>query len=529
VDHAWHSESAVPGLALTLSLKFPIFQGKRGKAMKDRLERKTGQSLLDELIRQLKSRERIGDMLGDLATGDAGALAEQLVDELERIIGRRHIQHQLIAANSAASPASESGLEARPSVPVEAPGDSSATPATAPVVPAAKADKAPSPPSATRVGVPAVPPLKKEEVPVPPPDERVEVPEAPATKRHEAPAPPPPKPITAANAPTVKAEEVPGPLPVKSATAPPEQVTIKETEPKGSDLEDLTSDHSPGSTQKQVPRVPSEIGDEDYIYLHGVSRIEPEETPSAYPFLLEEKGMDNRSFAFAYDLKGLRFYGSVLGHESVNLAKNGVLLLSKQEKIRMRGAHESILNDLRLHRIILPFEFGTVVNGPAELRSRLEERFAEILDALNDLLATRWWNVTVYALDSRAAEIVGQPTLEARRQNDRGRVPYSSPTQAKRIDVKTLERILNKQKKAAESIHEALTPYAERSDIDLMVTLQSGSSDDWKVILKASYELGPSMLNQFMRKVTDLQYQHFLMELMISLTGNVESFSFARS
>ncbi len=94
--------------------------------------------------------------------------------------------------------------------------------------------------------------------------------------------------------------------------------------------------------------------------------------------------------------------------------------------------------------------------------------------------------------------------------------------------MKTLERILNKQKRAAESIHEALQPYAERSDIDMMVSLQSGSSDDWKIILKASYELGTSMLNQFVRTVTDLQYQHFLMELMLSLTGNVESFSFAK-
>ncbi len=134
----------------------------------------------------------------------------------------------------------------------------------------------------------------------------------------------------------------------------------------------------------------------------------------------------------------------------------------------------------------------------------------------------------MYALDTRTADLVGTSTPDARRESDRGRVPYSSPAQNKRIDVKTLERILNKQKKAAESIHEALQPYAERSDIDMMVSLQSGASDDWKIILKASYEMGPSMLTMFVRTVTDLQYQHFLMELMLSLAGNVESFSFEK-
>ena len=442
--------------------------------MNDPLDGKTGPGLLEELIRQLKNRENIRRMLGDLAAGDQDSLATQFVDEMERIIGKRHVQHQLFGKKPVPPP-------------VEAP------------VPQEK-QQAP-------VEVPSAPPPAPVEVLSPPPPAPVEVPSAPPPAPVEVLSPPPPAPVE----------------------APPEQVPVPEPEVPPTEEDEPSASEIDASARRQVPRIPSDLGAEDYVYLHGVSRIEPDDSPSAFPFLLEEKGIDNRNFAFALDFRGLRFYGSVFNRESINLTKNGVLLLNKQEKIRMRGAHESILNELRLHRIMLPFEFGTVFNGPAEFRGKIEERFKEILDSLNDLLATRWWNVTVYALDSRTAEIVGPSTQETRRQNDRGRVPFTSPAQQKRIDVKTLERILNKQKKAAESIHEALQPYAERSDVDQMVTLQSGSSDDWKVILKASYELGPSMLNQFVRKVTDLQYQHFLMELMISLAGNVESFSFAKA
>ena len=56
-----------------------------------------------------------------------------------------------------------------------------------------------------------------------------------------------------------------------------------------------------------------------------------------------------------------------------------------------------------------------------------------------------------------------------------------------------------------------------------MVSLQGGSSGEWKVILKASYEVRPTILPRFRRMVTDLQYQYLLQELMISLTGDVES------
>ena len=448
------------------------------------MNRKRESAVLDELIRQLKSRQDIGRMLADLGKHEPDVVATQLIDELERIISLRHLQYQLMARTPVAPPA-------------------------------------PAPQEAE-----SLPPVKEESVP-PVVEESV----LPVVKESVPP-------VLEKNVPPVVEDSVPpvvekSVLAVEEDSPPPaenvsEQVTVPEVAMEASEQGQDATGESDLTIRKQIPRVHSDLKADDLIYLHGVSRIEPGETPSAFPFLLEEKGIDNRSFAFAIDLEGLRFYGSTLNQESVNLTKNGVLLLGKQEKIRMRGAHESLLNDLRLHRILLPFEFGTVFKGTEELKAKIAERCSEIGDALHELLKTRWWNLTVYALDTRTADLVGTSTPDARRESDRGRVPYSSPAQNKRIDVKTLERILNKQKKAAESVHEALQPYAERFDIDMMVSLQSGASDDWKIILKASYEMGPSMLTMFVRTVTDLQYQHFLMELMLSLTGNVESFSFEK-
>lgn len=443
--------------------------------MGTQLEGKNGTAVLDELIRQLKRNENVCRMLDELGSRELDALVARLVEEIEQLIKWQHLQHELLAKTIAAPPAptAKPEAEAKPEPKIQL-----------------KPDPKPRPVVESKPG----------QEPKPRPKAK-------------------PRPIAPAEAPVVQ--------PVPQA-GPPEKATIPESTLLTSEPEHRDDEESDVSTQKQPPRVPSDLGPEDYLYLHGACRIEPEETPSTVPFLLEEKGIDNRTFAFALDYQRLRFYGSKLNRESTNVTSNGLLLLNKQEKVRMRGAHESILNDLRLHGILLPFEFGTVVNGPDELKKRIAERFADIEEAVNELRKTRWWNLTVYALDSRTAELVGSSTPAARRETDRGRVPYSSPASPKRIDVKTLERILGKQKKAAESVHAALQPYAERSDIDMMVSLQSGSSDDWKIILKASYELNPSILTQFVRTVTDLQYQHFLLELMVSLTGNVESFSFLK-
>ncbi len=261
-----------------------VFRGNRGVAvecgvsylpeysvhgpMKNPLDENRGKEVLEELARQLKNRDNIGRMLGDLGGQTPDILAAQLVDELERIISGGIFSMSSLPERSLLLP--------------------------------------------RRV-------LRPE--PVPPPEVTIPQPSIPVRK---------------------PVKEVP-----PEVEARVEQVKTQEPPLEATEQEERIYGESEQSARKQVPRIPSELGDESCIYLHGVSRIDPGDTPSAAPFLLEEKGIDSRNFAFAVDYQGLRFYGSILYRESVNLTKNGVLLLNKQEKVRMRGAHEGILNDLR--------------------------------------------------------------------------------------------------------------------------------------------------------------------------------------
>jgi hypothetical protein len=144
---------------------------------------------------------------------------------------------------------------------------------------------------------------------------------------------------------------------------------------------------------------------------------------------------------------------------------------------------------------------------------------------------TEWWKVGLYVLDGRIAQLFSDESTGAqdRTGRERSRVSFTPILQPKKYDVKLLEKILQKEKKLAESIHEELASVAERSEIQSMVGLGSGSSDEWKLILQSTYLVTSNVaLQRFTRTVTDLQFRHILFEPMISMTGDKEPFSFLR-
>jgi hypothetical protein len=262
------------------------------------------------------------------------------------------------------------------------------------------------------------------------------------------------------------------------------------------------------------------------IYLHGFTLLPSGEEAAARPFMLEEKGIEGKDFAFAVDRAGMRFFASTLRSYAANVNRNGVFLLNKQESIRLRGVHASILNELRAHGTLMPFAFGTVVTGREELYRKLDDRAAELRQAIDAQLLTTWWDLSVYALDSRIGEFLTPDGMSGRRERDRGRESYTVGPAGQKLDIKALEKILGKEKKLAEGIHEELSPIADRADVDMMVGFGNGSSDDWKLILKSSYELPPSRVQWFCRTLTDLQYRHFIYELMLVFDGAREPFTF---
>jgi hypothetical protein len=269
-----------------------------------------------------------------------------------------------------------------------------------------------------------------------------------------------------------------------------------------------------------------EFADNDYVYVHAVAVIPPEETMSPHPYMLEEKGIDDRNFAFAFEYERMRFFLSKFNPESMSVSKTGVLLLGKQETLQLQGVQESILNDLRIHSPLLPFKFGTVSRGRDHLLGLIDDHKDDLREALEEIATTKWWTLSAYVLDTRIAQLVGPQVPTRGREREHHRTSYSQPALTKKYDVKTLERMLQKEKKLAESVHEEMKKYAERSDIDMIVSLGSGSSEDWKPILKASYEVTERSLRHFNRAVTDLQYHHIMFDLMLSLTGERECFSF---
>jgi len=275
-------------------------------------------------------------------------------------------------------------------------------------------------------------------------------------------------------------------------------------------------------------RVPVTLADNDYVYVHGVSAIPLEERPASVPFVLQEKGIDGKDFAFALDRGGLRFYCSKMTARAANVSKAGMLLLGKQESVHLRGVHEGILNELRQHGVLLPLAFGTVAQGREDLFDKIDAHLYDLRDAVDEQMATSWWNLSAFMLDAKLAQMLGEEPSTATRNRDRPRSSASVPGPSPRIGIKTLERILGKQKKIAESIHDDLKKHAERSDVDMIVGFNSGTSDEWKLILKSSYEVRPSGIQAFNRAITTIQYRHFLFELMLSLDGDREPFSFQR-
>jgi hypothetical protein len=336
--------------------------------------------------------------------------------------------------------------------------------------------------------------------------------------------PEPPEPAVPAESdvprPRVELPPPPPPIPIPP-TPPPERerptVTNRPLVPAARKETEVSPRHH--IVAKQAIEIPEEAS----FYCHGVGGIPPDDKPAVKPFLLEEKGIDGQRLAFAWDYGNLRFYLSMMHEENVAVGRDGTLLLPKQDSIRLRGVHESIMNDLRLHGILLPFPFGTVVHAWSGAQKKLIGNIPRLLPALDKLQKTRKWTLTVSALDSRFAELQQNPTLEKRRELDRHRISYSSAAGTRRIDVRELERVLNKQRRVAEGIHKELSTVADRTEVQTIVSLQSGSSEEWKQILRATYEISPTMITRFHRMVTEVQYEHILLELMIALTGDVEA------
>jgi hypothetical protein len=486
--------------------------------MKESSKERYAQLLMAELLDSLGERESLRAMLGDMVSVPVDELIRILLDDFEKAVARRRsemvdaVRDEKVRVQSLAGELSRSG-DPPPRIRQASPSPGKNPPAPpAPVADPRSGGQASS--NAVDAGGkivaspgPAAPPPN---TPAPHPPAAAASPAAPAAPARTVKPAPPPEPV--APVPSARTEPA-GPRP--SAPEPPEEPSAAEED-----------DEFP-AVRNQAVRVQAKLAPEDIVYFHAIAPIPEGEEASPAPFFLEEKGILQRELALAIDRGGLRFYVSRLSAEDLSVSRNDLLLLPKAESLALRGVHTGILNDLRNHGTLLPFEFGTVVRGGKdEAYARIDNHLKQIRSALEEELATRWWTLTLSVLDAKIERLVGESQPTFGRSRERERESLSKIPAAKKFDIKVLERMLQKEKKLAEAVHRELENLADRCDVEMMIDLGGGSSEDWKQIFKASYEVPRTMLKRFHRTVADLQYQHMLFDLMLQLEGNRGSFSF---
>ncbi|MBP1656578.1 MAG: hypothetical protein H6Q31_1179 [Bacteroidetes bacterium] len=254
------------------------------------------------------------------------------------------------------------------------------------------------------------------------------------------------------------------------------------------------------------------------------SLIPLNDSPSSRPFHAGGPGFDEGTELFAVDHAGMRFYLSLLNNQDASVSKTGILLLNKQDTLQHRGNHERLINNLRVRGMILPAESGTVIKGKDDLVRRIDFRLHALLEILLGLPAITTWHLHASVLDSRVQQTLPSESAAPRsgrqeREGGRGTVSH------KRTDIKALDRLLTREKKLAETILQSISAAAEHHDVDYLIGLAGGSSDGWKVILKATFRVPQARYTHFAETVVACQEMHAMVEPMLVLTAGTESFS----
>jgi hypothetical protein len=272
-------------------------------------------------------------------------------------------------------------------------------------------------------------------------------------------------------------------------------------------------------------KVITALEQEDRLYIHGASLILPGDEGAGGVFEAPVSGFDQRSKVLAWDHRGIRLYVSVLSGETFSVSTTGMLLLTKQDSLRLRGMHERILNDLRVFGLVLPCEFGTVVTGLGGLSGRFSQKVELVRAGLDALRSTTTWTVSAYVLDTRVQQFLGTEGASLRRDRAEASASRTVAAGGRRTDVKTLERLLTREKKIADAILQELSESAEFTEVDQIVGMGSGASDDWKLILRAAFRVPPKRTAGFHHAVSDVQFRHLIYEPMLRLSGKEEQFS----
>ncbi|MBX2992184.1 MAG: GvpL/GvpF family gas vesicle protein [Bacteroidetes bacterium] len=281
----------------------------------------------------------------------------------------------------------------------------------------------------------------------------------------------------------------------------------------------------PAEAKPQQPEVvmpsPPDFSDEDLLYLHGAALAE-ETTDTARIVPIDAiQGIDASGPMFSFDVHGLRLYVSKLQKEELSVTRSGMLLLNKEGSLHYREEHEVIINRLRNEEMIVPFEFGTVVRGKEDLQRKAASLASALRPGISSEGKSSTWLVRLRAHDARVTKVISG-VAPATKVQERGR---EEKRPSKRSDVKTLEKLLQHERTVAESIHALLTGVSLSSEVSLLVNIGNGTSEDWKTILEASYEIPIINRSKFFSDIVELQNEYRKAGLMFEVHGPSGRFS----
>lgn len=266
------------------------------------------------------------------------------------------------------------------------------------------------------------------------------------------------------------------------------------------------------------------ITNDDVLYLHAAAFSQAIEGGVESHCVADMMGIDGRNPVFTVDLGGLSFFVSKIQGDNLTVTKSGLLLLNNHESLKLRCAHEEIVNTLRLQHMLLSFEFGSIIRGKEEFELKANDAIRRFRSALNTEEQTRVWTVKLFALDIRVGEIVSRE-MPVTSVQERGR---ESKKPSKRFNIKLLERMLQHERNVAEAVHDALASHAVSHDILSIVNIGNGRSEDWKLILHSSYEIVVGNRSEFFSAVLERQEQYGKMGMMVEVYGTSGRFSFCK-
>jgi hypothetical protein len=266
-----------------------------------------------------------------------------------------------------------------------------------------------------------------------------------------------------------------------------------------------------------------ELLPEDWFCLYGFSYA-PDSAGKGIPTVkLKLKGIDKSNHIFLLDYGDVRFYLNKLNKSDYTLDKLGKPMLASQQMESYKLEHEKLLNVLRKNEVLVSLPLWTIIQGREHIISTVEDRYVEFLRSLIDVHDAVDWDVEIFALDEHIAILPSIVDTPKERTTQR----EAKHPAGKKIDMKLLEKVIFREKRLAQEIHNQLLVLAARSKIDHMIRLDSALIDDWKSILSVRYVVNKDKRKAFFQAIAQMQSENAEFELMMRVSSPTVRFSFS--